>query len=80
MTSLLRRMLNVAIAGDEVGNAVLGGKPWETISGSVGRALMDGKPWAKVVAPVIDAVFGQGHCVYWAKVELARRASEPPLP
>lgn len=53
----------MAVAQDECGNALFGGPPDQTISAHVGNALIEGKRWAKVIAPVIDVLFGQGHCL-----------------
>lgn len=61
-------LLNVAIAIDQFGNAVLGGEPDETISSRVGRASLRGVWIAKYVwEPMIDAIFRrlagqQRHC------------------
>lgn len=73
MPSLLDRLLNIATAGDEVVNAVVGGKPRETISGSVARAFKARKWWAPLVMAVIDAVYGKGHCLAQAAIEAVRR-------
>lgn len=53
----------MAIAYDECGNALFGGPATETISTRTGNALIQGKRWAKIVAPLIDAMFGRGHCL-----------------
>ena len=57
------RALSMAVAFDECGNALFGGDPQETISRRTGLALIAGKRWAKVVAPMIDFIFGEGHCL-----------------
>ncbi|WP_175947649.1 hypothetical protein [Burkholderia pyrrocinia] len=57
------RAKQIAIAQDESGNAVFGGPATETISTRTGNALVEGARWAHYVAPVIDLVFGKGHCL-----------------
>lgn len=63
MTGLPQRLLNIAVAVDEVGNSILGGRPRETISGTVGRAYLSGSWWAPAAVWVVDGIFGRGHCV-----------------
>ncbi|MEO6920519.1 MAG: hypothetical protein ABI171_16175 [Collimonas sp.] len=57
------RAQSMAVALDECGNSLFGGDAQETISRRTGLALIAGKRWAKIVAPLIDCVFGQGHCL-----------------
>jgi len=57
------RAKSMAVAQDECGNALFGGPPDQTISARTGNALIEGRRWAKIVAPVIDFFFGQGHCM-----------------
>lgn len=57
------RALNMAVAFDQSGNALFGGDPRQTISTRTGRALLAGKRWARIAAPVVDALFGAGHCL-----------------
>jgi hypothetical protein len=63
------RALSMAVAQDTCGNALFGGSRGETISTRTGNALIQGKRWARIVAPVIDAVFGAGHCLANATVK-----------
>ena len=63
MTTFGRRLLNVAVAVDEVGNSILGGLPREAISGTIGRAYLAGASWAPFAAWLVDGIFGRGHCV-----------------
>lgn len=56
------RAQSMAVALDECGNSLFGGDAQETISRRTGLALIAGKRWAKVVAPMIDFLFGKGHC------------------
>lgn len=76
MPSLLDRLLNVAVAEDEAANALVGGKPRETISATIGRARQAGAWWAPAAAAVVDGLFGAGHCARMAAVEQARRDAE----
>lgn len=57
------RALSMALAQDACGNALFGGLPTMTISTRTGNALLAGRRWAKIVAPVIDWIFGAGHCL-----------------
>lgn len=72
------RIINVLLGLDETVNAVLGGRPRETISGTIGRALSDPKQqyWAQPARVIVDGVLGQGHCATNAKVELERRTAD----
>lgn len=63
------RALSMAIAQDECGNALFGGSRGETISTRTGNALIAGKRWAKIVAQIIDAIFGAGHCLANATIK-----------
>jgi hypothetical protein len=65
----LHYLRNLLIGADETGNAVLAGDPHHTISARTGYALVRGKRWAKVCAPIIEAVFGEGHCIRSAIAE-----------
>jgi hypothetical protein len=33
-----------------------------TLSGRAGHMAQEGKPWGRFFAPLIDAIFGPGHC------------------
>ena len=76
MTHLTQRLISVATALDELVNAVFGGKPGETISGTIGRACEKFSPpwWAKPARFVTDAFFGKNHCADVAAKEALRRA------
>lgn len=56
------RSLAMATAIDQCGNALFGGDPTMTISARTGLGFAEGLRWAKVLRPVIDALFGSGHC------------------
>jgi len=57
------RAKSMALAYDQCGNALFGGDPKVTISERTGNALIAGKRWAKIVTPIIDFFFGEGHCL-----------------
>lgn len=60
------------IAIDQLGNTLADGNPDETISSRVGKASLAGKWWGKLLEPIIDAWFGQGHCrrsIEWDETE-----------
>jgi len=69
------RAQSMAVAFDECGNALFGGPPRMTISTRAGNGLIEGKRWARIVAPAIDFIFGQGHCLANASL-----TPLPPLP
>lgn len=57
------RAINMAYALDEAGAVAIGGPIGSTVSSRTGRALLLGRHWAKLLAPVIDFFFGEGHCL-----------------
>lgn len=57
------RMYFIARSFDIYANTTFNGRPDETISSRTGRALLKRKKWAILLAPLIDAIFGEGHCV-----------------
>lgn len=73
---MIGRLINFLLGQDESLNALGGGKPRETISGTVGRGVIDGKWWAPWLAYAIDGLFGDGHCARAAASEALRRAAE----
>ena len=79
---LAERLLNALIAEDEALNALGGGSPRETISGTAGRACGEagGKPywWGPLLRALIEVQpwFGKGHCAREAAKEQARRDAQ----
>lgn len=69
-----KRLVNFLLGQDEALNALGGGSPKETISGTIGRGVIRGYWWAKPLAAVLDAVLGAGHCAHAAESEAAARA------
>ena len=69
MADLKKRALGFLIGIDEAFNAAGGGEPTQTISGTIGRGLQRGYWWAPAARKVVDAIFGQGHCVNQAVKE-----------
>ena len=66
--------LRLAIAIDQLFNAVLGGRPDHTISGRCGYHAKNGKKWAIVCEKIIDTLFfwQKNHCresIEWDEVE-----------
>lgn len=57
------RSLNMAYAVSRYGNSLLGGDPGMTFSRRVGNNARAGKRWALIVAPCIDFLFGENHCI-----------------
>jgi hypothetical protein len=53
--------MNVLIALDQFGNALLGGAPDETISSRAGRARPLGRRWARWLCWALDKI-DSGHC------------------
>jgi hypothetical protein len=70
---MIQRLIDFLIGEDEAFNALGGGKPRETISGTVGRAVLAGSWWAKYAAYGIDGLLGEGHCARVAASEALRR-------
>lgn len=57
------RAFYMAYALDMCGAVAIGGPLGSTVSSRTGRALLSGRYWAKIMAPVIDCLFGKGHCL-----------------
>lgn len=58
-------LLNVAIALDQLGNALRGGSPDETLSAAAWRTEQAGKLGGRIFRPVIDLLFlpfERDHC------------------
>lgn len=68
-------LLNVAIALDQLANALLLGSPDETLSSRAYRADRDGKVFGKFFRPVIDTIFfwQDRHCYQSYLAEVQRR-------
>lgn len=68
-------LLNIAIAFDQLCNAVLNGAPDETLSARAWRTEQSGKVFGKIFRPLIDTLFllalQRDHC---AKAYLEERA------
>jgi hypothetical protein len=57
------RAHNMAVAYDQAGNAMFGGRPDQTMSSRVGDAKVRGQQWAQIAAPILDFFFGKGHAL-----------------
>ena len=58
-------LLNVAIALDQLGNALRGGSPDETLSAAAWRTEQKGRLLGRIFRPLIDLVFAlfeKDHC------------------
>jgi len=72
---IVNRAYCAVLSLDQLGSAILFGKPDHTVSGETGHAAHIGKPWGLRWEKRIDAVFGSGHCrnaIEWD------RATRPP--
>ena len=59
---IVNRLYCAVLSLDQLGSAVIFGRPDHTVSGEVGYAAYIGKRWALVTQKVIDTFFGAGHC------------------
>ena len=59
---VVNRLYCTILSFDQLGSAVIFGRPDHTVSGEVGYAATLNKAWALVVQKVIDTFFGAGHC------------------
>jgi hypothetical protein len=57
------RAHNQAVAYDEAGNTIFGGRPDQTMSSRVGDAKIRGQKWAQIAQPILDFLFGAGHAL-----------------
>jgi hypothetical protein len=67
--NILERLKGFLVGEDEAVNALGGGQPTQTISGTIGRGVIAGRWWATSAAFVVDGLFGQGHCARQAAKE-----------
>jgi hypothetical protein len=67
-----RYFLRVAIALDQLGNAILGGDPDETISSRAAKARARGAGWGCVLCKILDAVH-RDHCTKALEFEEGRK-------
>ncbi len=74
---------NVLIGIDQLGTAIVGGFPDETLSSYAWRLDLQGKPFGRFFRPLIDgmaSIFGQDHHCYRAwRAEVLRRQMPPEL-
>jgi len=62
MGTLKKYIKNVALARDQLINAVTGGDPDESISSRAGKALLKDKLWAKFLCKFLN-IFERDHCL-----------------
>lgn len=77
VAGLGKRLLGFLVGEDEALNALGGGKPTQTVSGTIGRGLQRGYWWAEPARVVVDGVFGTGHCARQASKEATAKAGDP---
>ena len=72
---IMSYLKNIALAVDQLINAILKGSPDETLSSRAYRADRDGKIFGKVFRPLIDGIlfFDPQHCYGAYQNELNRR-------
>ena len=59
---IVNRLYCAVLSVDQLGAAIIFGRPDHTVSGEVGYAAYLGKRWALVAQKIIDTFFGVGHC------------------
>lgn len=65
--------MNVLLALDVLGSALLAGRPGETLSGRAGSAYLQGKWRGRVTVPIIDFIMRRkGHCVGAVRGDILR--------
>jgi hypothetical protein len=79
VSSLGGRLWGCAYNVDRALNALGGGDPDESLSGTLGRALADGRKWARPLVAVVNAAAWliarqKHHCQVTAADEARRRA------
>src|SRR5262245_55652676 len=67
---MLRYLFNLAIALDQVGNALLGGYANETLSARAARAMHAGRRWGCIFCKLADLIH-RDHCRYSYRRTLA---------
>ena len=59
---IVNRLYCAVLSVDQLGSAVIFGRPDHTVSGEVGYAATLNKRWALRAEKILDKVFGAGHC------------------
>ncbi|MGH6954422.1 MAG: hypothetical protein ACREGL_09585 [Alphaproteobacteria bacterium] len=59
--NLRKWVWNALVAIDQLGNALVGGDPDETISSRAGKANASGRRWARALCWLLDRI-DPGHC------------------
>jgi len=65
--------VNIAIAFDQLANALIGGDPDETISSRAGKARRRGAPWACLLCGLLDMIDPR-HCAKAREDDEGRRS------
>ena len=66
----------VAFGWDMLASAYSNGLPGESLSGRAGSALEQGHLRGRIFAPLIDLIFGKGHCIRAAHNDVLRGLAE----
>ena len=61
---MIKYIINILIAIDQLGTTLVGGYPDETLSSYAYRLLQQGKPGGKIFVPIINRIFfwQRDHC------------------
>ena len=73
---VVNRLYCAVLSLDQLGSAVIFGRPDHTVSGEVGYAATLNKKWALRAEKALDKVFGEKHC--YNSIEWDR-AGKPPV-
>ena len=76
LKSIANRLFIILLALDQLGSAVIFGRPDHTVSGEVGYAATLNKSWALRAERGLDKVFGEKHCYNAIEWD---RAGNPPV-
>ena len=58
----VNRLYCAVLSFDQLGSAIIFGRPDHTVSGEVGYSATLNKSWALRAEKVLDGVFGEKHC------------------
>ena len=73
---VVNRLYCAVLSLDQLGSAVIFGRPDHTVSGEVGYAATLNKKWALLAEKLLDKVFGEKHCYNAIEWD---RAGKPPV-
>ena len=73
---IINRLYCAVLSVDQLGSAIVFGRPDHTVSGEVGYAATLNKSWALRAERMLDKVFGEKHCYNAIEWD---RAGKPPV-